>query len=102
MSPQIHIRMVFALLAACGLLLAQEPKGNADNGKRLFAAYACYQCHGYQGQGGNAGARLAPKPLPVAGIRQLAELLCLLTPRRIVLRTARRIFCQFNGRVQWQ
>jgi len=41
------------------------------------------------------------KPL-VAGIRQLAELRCLLTPRRIVLRPARRIFCQFNGRVQWQ
>jgi hypothetical protein len=47
-------------------------------------------------------AWIQPKPLLVAGIRQLAELLCLLTPRRIVLRTARRIFCQLNGRVQWQ
>jgi mono/diheme cytochrome c family protein len=69
MSPQIHIRMAFVMLAACASLVAQqEPKGNAENGKRLFTAYACYQCHGYQGQGSNAGARLAPKPLPLAAM----------------------------------
>ena len=38
------------------------PKGDAANGKKIFASYGCYQCHGYEGQGG-AGARLAPKPL---------------------------------------
>ena len=36
---------------------------NADNGKRLFVKDGCYQCHGYQGQGGVAGARLAPRPI---------------------------------------
>jgi mono/diheme cytochrome c family protein len=41
---------------------------NAENGKKLFTAYACYQCHGYLGQGSNAGARLAPKPLPLAAM----------------------------------
>src|SRR5207237_10594473 len=38
------------------------PKGDAANGKKIFASYGCYQCHGYEGQGG-VGARLAPKPL---------------------------------------
>jgi mono/diheme cytochrome c family protein len=47
----------------------QVPKaGNAENGKRIFTAYGCYQCHGYQGQGGGAGARLAPRPLPLAAM----------------------------------
>src|SRR5207248_5896106 len=26
----------------------------------------CYQCHGYEAQGGSAGARLAPRPIPYA------------------------------------
>jgi|SRR5665213_3546633 len=69
MSPQIHIRIAIMILIACGALFAQqEPKGNAENGKLLFTAYACYQCHGYLGQGSNAGARLAPKPLPLAAM----------------------------------
>jgi mono/diheme cytochrome c family protein len=37
-----------------------DPKGaDAANGKRLFERNGCYQCHGYWGQGGNAGPRLA-------------------------------------------
>ena len=43
------------------------PPGNADTGKKLYVSYGCYQCHGYEGQGGAAGPRLAPRPLPYAG-----------------------------------
>jgi len=59
-----------ALVAGVSLANAQPAAktGNAENGKRLFTAYACYQCHGYQGQGSNAGARIAPKPLPLAAM----------------------------------
>lgn len=46
---------------------AQEV-GNAENGKRLFVEEGCYQCHGYQGQGGGAGPRIAPRPA-TAGIQ---------------------------------
>ena len=43
--------------------------GNADNGKKLFKTYGCYQCHGYEGQGApGTGARLAPNPLPLAAL----------------------------------
>ena len=42
---------------------------NANNGKRLFEAKACYQCHGWVGQGGLAGPRLAQTKLTLQGFR---------------------------------
>jgi ubiquinol-cytochrome c reductase cytochrome c subunit len=45
------------------------PAGNAQNGKKLFAQYGCFQCHGYEAQGGlGTGPRLAPKPLAWAAL----------------------------------
>jgi mono/diheme cytochrome c family protein len=39
--------------------------GNAENGKRLFIKYGCYECHGREGQGSSmTGPRLAPNPIP--------------------------------------
>lgn len=44
---------------------AGEDIGNPAHGKELFVEYACYQCHGYLGQGGtSAGVRIGPNPLP--------------------------------------
>ena len=42
------------------------PTGNAETGKKLWTSYGCWQCHGYEGQGGAAGPRLASRPLPFA------------------------------------
>jgi len=36
-----------------------EASPNAATGRRLFEKDGCYQCHGYAGQGGRDGARLA-------------------------------------------
>ena len=44
---------------------APAPNGSAQNGKKIFESYGCYQCHGHAGQGG-AGARIAPRPIPFA------------------------------------
>jgi len=56
-----------SLVAACALALllasSAEAQGSAENGKRLFTKLGCYTCHGYQGQGGAAGAKLAPQPI---------------------------------------
>jgi mono/diheme cytochrome c family protein len=57
---QLMILSLFSL-AAFG-----QSSGDADNGKRLFQKNGCYQCHGYAGQGGLAGARLAQTNLTVA------------------------------------
>jgi mono/diheme cytochrome c family protein len=45
---------------------AQTNAGDKKNGERLYVKNGCYQCHGYQGQGGLAGARLAQTKLTLA------------------------------------
>ena len=58
--------LMAAFAAALGLHAqnASAPQGNAGNGKKLWVKDNCYTCHGYDGHGG-AGARVAPKPIPL-------------------------------------
>jgi mono/diheme cytochrome c family protein len=59
------------LLLVAGLfavaVAAQTKPGDTKNGERLYLKNGCFECHGYQGQGGLAGARLAQTKLNVAG-----------------------------------
>jgi mono/diheme cytochrome c family protein len=52
--------------AAAATPQESAPAGNAETGKRVFTAYYCYACHGTVGQGGSAGARIAPRPIAFA------------------------------------
>ena len=57
------IRIVALVGAAVALpTIRAQQGGNAENGKRLFVEEGCYECHGYAGQGGAAGPRIAPRP----------------------------------------
>ncbi|MGB9067982.1 MAG: c-type cytochrome [Candidatus Acidiferrales bacterium] len=47
---------------------AGERKGDAENGKKLFAAYGCYECHGRQGAGASTGPRIGPPGITLAAI----------------------------------
>ena len=47
------------LILGCGGALA----ASAEKGKIAFVQHGCWQCHGFQGQGGVAGPKLAPEPL---------------------------------------
>jgi mono/diheme cytochrome c family protein len=47
---------------------ADELKGDADNGKKLFAAYGCYECHGRQGAGASTGPRIGPPAITLAAV----------------------------------
>ena len=51
---------------AAGLVLCQAGAlaASAEKGKAAYLQHGCWQCHGYQGQGGIAGAKLAPNPIP--------------------------------------
>jgi mono/diheme cytochrome c family protein len=49
------------LVFACGGAFA----ASAEKGKAVFIQHGCWQCHGTEGQGGQAGARLAPDPMPL-------------------------------------
>ena len=47
---------------------ADEPRGSAENGKKLFAAYGCYECHGRQGAGASTGPRIGPPAITLAAV----------------------------------
>ena len=57
-----------SLLKAQAASTAQATPGNAANGQRLFVKNTCYFCHGFAGQGGTAGARIAATPLSAQGL----------------------------------
>ncbi len=51
---------------AAGLVLSQASAlaALAEKGKSALLLHGCWQCHGYQGQGGITGPKLAPNPIP--------------------------------------
>jgi mono/diheme cytochrome c family protein len=64
------MRVVLALgpvALAAGLLLnwGGAVAASAEKGKVAYIQHGCWQCHGTEGQGGQAGARLAPDPMPI-------------------------------------
>jgi mono/diheme cytochrome c family protein len=63
------IRVMAPVAFVAGLLLGQVPgqvalAASAEKGKVAFVQHGCWQCHGYQGQGGVTGLKLAPGPIP--------------------------------------
>ena len=65
---------VLALCAGAASSQTTATAGDSVRGKKIYASYGCYQCHGYQGQGSNAGPKLAPGPLPFEALdRQLRK-----------------------------
>ena len=47
---------------------ADRLKGNAENGKKLFVAYGCYECHGRRGAGAAIAPRIGPPALSLSGV----------------------------------
>ena len=63
------LKVVVIMLCVALWLTAQSPEaGNGQNGKRQFVKLGCYTCHGYEGQGGGAGAKLAPHPIAATAL----------------------------------
>jgi ubiquinol-cytochrome c reductase cytochrome c subunit len=56
--------MLTMMVSSVSAQNAQDPpRGNVENGKKIFTSYGCYQCHNYAANGGGAGPRLAPRPI---------------------------------------
>jgi mono/diheme cytochrome c family protein len=78
---RVSIGLMLMVLASAAATAAQTPPvpsdgkppaGNADNGKKIFVSYGCYQCHNYAAHGGGAGPKLAPNPMAFAAfMRQI-------------------------------
>jgi ubiquinol-cytochrome c reductase cytochrome c subunit len=49
--------------------LAQTTAGSAEKGQQAFVKNGCWGCHGFVGQGGLAGPKLAPEPKPIEYIQ---------------------------------
>lgn len=59
-------RVVILLMVLAGVSVAQL--GNRENGKRLYEKDGCYECHGYAGQGGSSGPRIAATSLNLPAV----------------------------------
>jgi ubiquinol-cytochrome c reductase cytochrome c subunit len=55
------------VLAAVLLSFGSAFAASAEKGRAAYTKYGCWQCHGTVGQGGVAGPKLAPDPLPYEG-----------------------------------
>jgi mono/diheme cytochrome c family protein len=57
---------VWLAALSAGFLLGQGPALAADagKGKDLYVKNGCWQCHGFVGQGGTPGPKIAPDPMP--------------------------------------
>ena len=64
---RLALTLTAALFAATSALAAPAPapQGDAAKGKANFERVGCYQCHGFRGQGGREGPRIAD-PVPLA------------------------------------
>jgi len=66
------VTLVFAAVTALapsdsrGAAQPTAPANNIQNGRRLFERDGCWECHGWAGQGGRDGARLADTALTTA------------------------------------
>jgi mono/diheme cytochrome c family protein len=47
----------------------EAPSGNAENGKKLYMRYGCYECHGTQAHGVTPGPQLGPNAIPYEAFR---------------------------------
>ena len=65
--------VVGVLLSAQASDATAQAKGDAENGKKIFTSYGCYQCHNYAAHGGRAGPRLAPNPIPFAAFSRFVR-----------------------------
>jgi ubiquinol-cytochrome c reductase cytochrome c subunit len=52
------------MLVALALQVCAADAASPEHGKTVFMKMGCWQCHGTVGQGGAAGPRIAPDPLP--------------------------------------
>ena len=65
--------MVLLWTLGSTLAWSDEPGDEVQEGLALYISQQCWQCHGYEGQGGVAGARLAPTLLPFEAFARLVR-----------------------------
>jgi mono/diheme cytochrome c family protein len=62
-DQQLGDIFVFLKSVAPAPTASESLPGSADNGKKLFVVYGCYECHGRQGAGASTGPRIGATAL---------------------------------------
>lgn len=58
------IRLIASVAALLAMSQIAAHAASAEKGRAAFVKHGCWQCHGFVGQGGPAGPKIAPNPLP--------------------------------------
>jgi ubiquinol-cytochrome c reductase cytochrome c subunit len=61
--------LLLGVILVANLASAADPVGDPKAGEARFMRIGCYECHGTVGQGGIAGMRIVPMPLPWLGFQ---------------------------------
>ena len=64
----VRLLVLGALSAGLAFNQLAVAAGSAEKGKVAYVKNGCWQCHGFTGQGGVAGPKLAPNPMPVEAL----------------------------------
>ncbi|MCY3989116.1 MAG: cytochrome c [Gammaproteobacteria bacterium] len=72
-SPGRCIPVLLLWALGCSVAWSDEPANDVREGLALYISQQCWQCHGYEGQGGVAGVRLAPTLLPYEAFARLVR-----------------------------
>jgi mono/diheme cytochrome c family protein len=74
MSMRVVRSQVWLAAIAAGLVLGLGSISSAsEKGKQLYVKHGCWQCHGFVGQGGLAGPKLAPDPMPAEAFKSFVR-----------------------------
>src|SRR6187551_1507887 len=70
MLRQIPLGVTFVLMLGATAPAAplKAKGGDPMRGRQVFETVGCWQCHGYVGQGGFSGPRIAPRPMPLPAL----------------------------------
>jgi ubiquinol-cytochrome c reductase cytochrome c subunit len=64
LAPVARLTLAAVLVMSQGAALA----ASAEKGKAAYVKSGCWQCHGFVGQGGVTGPKLAPDPMPLEAL----------------------------------
>jgi ubiquinol-cytochrome c reductase cytochrome c subunit len=56
--------MLSVVLSVALIISHAALAASAEKGRAAYVAHGCWQCHGFVGQGGITGPKLAPDPIP--------------------------------------
>ncbi len=74
MKTRLFFVITVALMLAAGWASAQDATPSATRGQETYMRVGCYQCHGTNGQGNDAGPALTPKTLPAVAMAAFVRL----------------------------